>query len=235
LPLFAWLKDHLKVAVASLLITLLALVVAVLALVNDVWGTDGPAAAPPTSATPSPRVTTTSPAPSPTSDPTPSGSPSASPGTSTSDGPGTTSTAEVGYLDEIDDTDRNGGFRRESVNMAGVNYLRSVQFTCNGKNTYFVFPVAGFQTLTFQLGIDDATEDAFGLAADVTFYGDSGRQLGKKLTAALGPAKKVDLDIRGVNQLKIKCYGRDSRTNEHEPVPYIAFGEAVLSRGPAVS
>ncbi|XVU21251.1 hypothetical protein ACQPZJ_28740 [Actinoplanes sp. CA-054009] len=234
---FSWLQDHFKATVATFLVTVVGVVIAALALINDRFGGGGDggaeAATPPPSAVVTSVPVTESPSVEPTTE-APSVSPEVT-GEVESPEPSETTEApaapEVTYLDEVDDTDRNGGFRREAVTMNGTNYQRSVQFTCNGKQTYFVFPVAGYRALSFSLGIDDATADASGLAADVTFYSNTGRQIGaKKYTAVLGPAKKVTVDVNGVVQLKIRCYGRDAETNQQRSIPYVAFGEAVLTR-----
>ncbi|MEU0550927.1 hypothetical protein [Micromonospora sp. NPDC005979] len=103
-----------------------------------------------------------------------------------------------------------------------------MQFTCRGKNTYFVIPVGGFKTLSFWLGIDDNTPYASGRAADVSFYSNAGQQIGAKRTATLGKPAVVEVNLQGVVQLKIRCAGRDQRTNEQRDVEHVAFGQAVL-------
>ncbi|WP_157742459.1 hypothetical protein [Micromonospora chokoriensis] len=134
------------------------------------------------------------------------------------------------HLEETDCCpDRNGGFEKfASVVMGGKPYQQSVQFTCRGKNTYFVIPVGGFKALRFWLGLDDKTPYASGRAADVTFYSNSGQQIGVKKTAALGKPSAVEVNLQGVVQLKVRCAGRDQQTSEQRDVEHVAFGQAVL-------
>lgn len=238
---FEWLKDNHKVTVAALLVAVVGVLVATLAFGRDVFGielagngsTSGGSTAVVTSTAPgtlapTPSPTTPAPTDSPTGEPTPTASESVD---VTPDPTELSPSPQPGirYLDELSAEDRNGGYRRGLVTMAGQTYDRSVQFSCNGNSTYFVYPVAGTATLDFWLGIDDNTARASGRAADLTFYADNGRQIGSRQTARLGPAVKVQVDLEGVTQLKIRCVGRDVTSGAQKDVAHVAFGEATLS------
>ncbi|PWR09803.1 hypothetical protein DKT68_11015 [Micromonospora acroterricola] len=239
---FEWLKDHHKVAVGSLVVAAVGALVTILALGRDVTGLEfsrndeprsvmSPASDPPGVVLPTPT-----PIPSympETPSETPSKTPSTAPETPTNP-PETSSEPSPGvrYLDELDADDRNGGYVREPVNMAGKRYLRSVQLSCNSTRTYFVYPVAGMKTLDLWLGIDDQTTGASGRVADLTFYSDAGRQIGSTKTAKLGPAAKVQIPLDEVTQLTIRCVGRELKSGDQENVAHVAFGDAILSAQP---
>jgi hypothetical protein len=233
---FDWLKDPVKATAAGLLVALIGVLVAILSLTNDLFDGGEVLSSIPETTTSSTALETPAPAVSrasslPTS---PSAAPPSSDGShSASPGPTSSSTDQpsgVTYLDELSADQRNGGYVREPVTMNHILYDRSVQLTCNGKDSWFIYPIAGHRTLSFALGIDDSVTSAFGRAADVTFYADRGTQIGERHTAGLGAAQKVEVDVTGVIQLKIRCIGRDAESNEQKNVPHVALGEAVLTR-----
>ncbi|MFJ8687329.1 NPCBM/NEW2 domain-containing protein [Micromonospora wenchangensis] len=238
---FGWVKDHQKLALAGVIIGAASLLVATLGFGRDLFGIEfsqssnpvptsaaGPSASAylPPSASEDPTSDLSqspsdeaSPTPTETVDPTPT--PQDSP-----------EEVSVRYLDELDAEDRNGGYVRGLVTMGNKPFDRSVELSCNGTNTYFVFPVAGMRTLDFWLGIDDNTSGASGLVADVAFYRDSGGQLDSNKVAKLGPATHVKVDLTGTTQLKIRCTGRNANSGRQANVAHVAFGKAVLTASP---
>ncbi|MEU1754221.1 NPCBM/NEW2 domain-containing protein [Micromonospora matsumotoense] len=238
---FGWVKDHQKLALAGVIIGAASLLVATLGFGRDLFGIEFPqaknpaptsAAGPSASAYPPPPASEdpTSGVPeSPSDQARPTPTDTVDPTPTPEDSPEETS---VRYLDELDAEDRNGGYVKGLVTMGNKPYDRSVELSCNGTNTYFIFPVAGMRTLDFWLGIDDNTPGASGLVADVAFYRDSGGQLDSNKVAKLGPATHIKVDITGTTQLKIRCTGRNANSGRQANVAHVAFGKAVLTASP---
>ncbi|MEU7617328.1 NPCBM/NEW2 domain-containing protein [Micromonospora rifamycinica] len=240
---FGWVKDHQKLALAGVIIGAASLLVATLGFGRDLFGIEFPqanhpaptsAAGPSASAYPPPPASEdpTSGIPESPSDqtrPTPTGTVGPTPTPTPEDSPEEIS---VRYLDELDAEDRNGGYVKGLVTMGNKPYDRSVELSCNGTDTYFIFPVAGMRTLDVWLGIDDNTPGASGLVADVAFYRDSGGQLDSNKVAKLGPATHIKVNITGTTQLKIRCTGRNANSGRQANVAHVAFGRAVLTASP---
>ncbi|MGV9978416.1 NPCBM/NEW2 domain-containing protein [Micromonospora wenchangensis] len=238
---FGWVKDHQKLALAGVVIGAASLLVATLGFGRDLFGIEFSQAshpAPTSAAGPSPSAYLPPPASEdPTSDIAESPSDEARPTPPETVDPTPTpedspEEVSVRYLDELDAEDRNGGYVKGLVTMGNKPFDRSVELSCNGTNTYFVFPVAGMRTLDFWLGIDDNTPGASGLVADVAFYRDSGGQLDSNKVAKLGPATHLKIDITGTTQLKIRCTGRNANSGRQANVAHVAFGKAVLTAAP---
>ncbi|MGQ4383732.1 hypothetical protein [Streptomyces sp. SAS_270] len=88
------------------------------------------------------------------------------------------------------------------VAMSGVDYPHSVIIFCVGgrANDYQYNLGATGKRLLGQVGIGDS-EDASGLPANVSFYGDD--RLIKTVKVSLGKPAPINLDIRGVIRLRI--------------------------------
>ncbi|GIF73926.1 hypothetical protein [Asanoa siamensis] len=178
-----------------------------------------PAAPVPPTADPtlSPTVDRTTDAPSADPFPTESASDAPRPGATT-------------YLDSQDET--AGRASAGAATFSDQRYPRSISFWCSrATSSYVQWNVAGSATFTATAGIDDGTQGAFGLAAEMIFYNEDGRQLvPKPIDVSVGHPRKVEIDLTGVVSLRMTCSGRVMKTNDQASV-YTTLGDALIIRG----
>lgn len=120
----------------------------------------------------------------------------------------------------------DGHSRARPVTFSGVHYPRGISFACSTSTvTYVQWNVAGSSRFEAVAGIDDSTSDAFGVAAELLFYDQDGRQLvPEPATVGLGHPQELKLDLEGVVILRMTCAGRDVKTNKQRST-FAALGD----------
>jgi hypothetical protein len=133
---------------------------------------------------------------------------------------------ESRYLADLDviGLDEVGSPTAGPVEIAGVSYARSILLMCvdSGLNDREYNLGGKSSILSGVLGFDD-DEDASGLTADITIYGDGNMLIEKSLT--VGNAVQVSVPVRGFLRLRIAC---QLRWHDDFRMPSIAFGNALL-------
>jgi hypothetical protein len=197
---------------------------------------DHPVAAPATTA-PAPVPVTAGPttaAPSP-SDMTPS--PTASPSDSPSDSPSTDPSAtptpaphSTAYLDSVRVLD--GSYNASPVTFSAARYPRGISLWCStATNSYLQWNVAGYVKFHAVAGVDDNTQDAYGMTVEMIFYDQDGRELlPKPVESAQGHAQEITINLTGVVSLRMTCAGRQTKTN-HPYSVYASLGDPVIVHG----
>ncbi len=127
--------------------------------------------------------------------------------------PATPGAGAIGYLDSLDAV--NGGYTRSAVMFSGQRYPRSITMYClHATSDYIEWNVAGYQTFKATLGVPDTASDAFGGIAEMIFYDQDNRQLGKTYDVSLGHPQAVQIPLNGAVHLRVTCSGRDIKTNQ---------------------
>ena len=131
------------------------------------------------------------------------------------------------YLDSEEALD--GYYDPRAVNLSANRYPRGISFYCNtATSTNLQWNVAGSTRFAATAGIDDNTENAFGVVAELLFYDQDGRPLlPKPVEVSVGHPKKVQLDLKGVVSLRMTCAGREAKTNEKEDT-YVVLGDPIV-------
>lgn len=141
--------------------------------------------------------------------------------------PSGSSKGEPKYLADLDvvGLDEVGSPTAGPAEIAGSSYARGILMMCvDYELTDREYNLgAKSSTLSGVLGFDD-NEDAAGLTADVTIYGDGRLLLARNLT--LGKAFNVRISVKGFVRLRIAC---QLRWHDDFRMPSIVFGNALLA------
>lgn len=184
-----------------------------------------------TAATPDPVLPSVEALPTPSE--TPDVSESVDPGGTedpTGDGLGTPAPGSTKYLDSEDVLD--GYYEAKAVSLSASRYSRGISFYCDtATNTLLQWNVAGSSRFSATAGIDDNTENTYGIVAEFLFYDQDGRKLlAKPVEVSVGHPSKVTLDLTGVVSLRMTCAGRVGKTNEQEDT-YAVLGDPIVVHG----
>ncbi|MGH8835847.1 MAG: hypothetical protein ACRDWG_12785 [Actinomycetes bacterium] len=131
------------------------------------------------------------------------------------------------YLAELDPVDSNTfSYSSEAAVMSNRTYPHSVEVACG--DTYLIYNTSGSSQLTATLGVADNASNANGAIADLSFYDQDDRQISKTASVSIAHPATVTLDMTGVVQTKIMCFGRDRVTDERRTFRVI-IGDAALT------
>jgi hypothetical protein len=100
----------------------------------------------------------------------------------------------------------------ETAIISNRSYPHSVEVGCS--DSYLIYNTSGSKQLTATLGVADSASDANGAIADISFYDQDNRQIGKTVSVSVAHPTAVTLDVTGVVQTKITCSGRDRVTDD---------------------
>ena len=136
------------------------------------------------------------------------------------------------YLSDQTPTVNSGELSTGQQVIANEPYVHSLLFDCdagvNGTPDE-AFDVAGYSTLTAEVGVPDNMPNATGVLATVTFSNEAGQQVGQPVQVSLGHPVSVALPIKGVTQLGMTCDGRSRQTNQPVDGFQVAMGNAGIS------
>jgi hypothetical protein len=143
------------------------------------------------------------------------------------DGPGTPAPGSTKYLDSEDVID--GSYSAKAVSLSAARYSRGISFYCDtATNTILQWNVAGSSRFSATAGIDDNTDNTFGIVAEFSFYDQDGRKLrAKPVEVSVGHPAKVTLDLTGVVSLRMTCAGRDGKTDVQKDT-YAVLGDPII-------
>jgi hypothetical protein len=198
----------------------------------------------PVTAEPTTEVVT--PTDSPTDDPSvPDSAPdSASVSVDAPDPTDTTDTADPGPTDVTDtpqdtpatkylDTDEplEGSRDADAVTFSAKRYLRGLQFYCStDTESRIQWNVAGYTKLQTTVGIDDQTQNAYGVVSDLTFYNQDGHQmLAKPVEVSMGHPRVVSFNLSGATSILITCSGHVAKTNAQRGIR-TALGDPTVTQ-----
>jgi hypothetical protein len=131
------------------------------------------------------------------------------------------------YLDSEEVLD--GDYSPKAVSLSANRYSRGISFYCyRATSTILQWNVAGSSSFSATAGIDDNTENTYGVVAEFQFYDQDGRKLrAKPVEVSVGHPAKVTLDLTGVVSLRMTCSGRVGKTNEQEDT-YAVLGDPIV-------
>jgi hypothetical protein len=131
------------------------------------------------------------------------------------------------YLDSEEVID--GYYTPKAVNLSAVRYPRGISFDCDtATETHLQWNVAGNSRFSATAGIDDNTQNTYGVVAEFIFYDQDGRRLlPKPVEVSVGHPAKVALNLSGVVSLRMTCSGRDAKTNDRKDTA-AAFGDPIV-------
>lgn len=142
--------------------------------------------------------------------------------------PGSGSTLPGGsrYLADLSPVGGSMSTSAEAAVLSNRSYTRSVLMFCDDGD--LIYNTSGWNKLTATLGVADNASDANGAIADVAFYDQDDRQIGKQIAVSIAHPTTVTFDMSGVVQTKITCSGRDRITDEARWF-YVTLGDAALT------
>lgn len=130
------------------------------------------------------------------------------------------------FLADLDPVDVGFVFYSpETAIMSDRPYPHSVEVGCS--DSYMIYNTGGSKQLTAILGVADSASDANGAIADISFYDQDDRQIGKTVSVSVAHPAPVALDMTGVIQTKITCSGRDRVTDDSRWF-HVMLGDAAL-------
>jgi hypothetical protein len=130
------------------------------------------------------------------------------------------------FLADLDPVDFGSLFYSpETAVISSRPYPHSVEIGCSG--SYLIYNTSGSKQLTATLGVADSASDANGAIADISFYDQDDRQLGKTVSVSVAHPAAVTLDMTGIVQTKITCAGRDRVTDDSRSF-HVMLGDAAL-------
>ncbi|GIM88945.1 hypothetical protein Ato02nite_007380 [Paractinoplanes toevensis] len=133
------------------------------------------------------------------------------------------------YLDTQPALD--GGYDAIAVTFSAHRYPRGISFYCDtDADSRLQWNVAGYGHFTTTAGIDDETQNTFGVVVGILFYDQDGHQLvPKPVEVSVGHPKEVSLNLKGAVSLRATCSGRIAKTNK-EHNTRTSFGDPILTQ-----
>ncbi|MEU7526004.1 hypothetical protein AB0A74_09740 [Saccharothrix sp. NPDC042600] len=144
----------------------------------------------------------------------------------------TKSQPETQFLIKIKAVDSSHISGPTSVSIGGVSYPYSFNQACTPNGRSSTFSVAGYDTLTGKLGLDDkqgTTAAVRGYKSTIRIIKDGNRQLGDDMTVSIDKSADLSVKLEGATQITITCTITDQRSDFNSYYS-VAFGDARLSK-----